>query len=155
MLMSESLAIQEMLRVAMAERYGDAELPSRFRAFDTICSATQDRQDAVLRMLEEGGLDVMLVIGGYNSSNTQALARICAERLPTYHIKGPECLEGPALRHRPVGGGEERGVPRWLPEGPTSVGITAGASTPNNVVGEVVERVLALRGLTAEQLGPA
>lgn len=55
MLMSESLAIQEMLRVAMAERYGEAELPARFRAFDTICSATQDRQDAVLRMLEMGG----------------------------------------------------------------------------------------------------
>jgi 4-hydroxy-3-methylbut-2-enyl diphosphate reductase len=152
MLMSESLAIQEMLRVAMAERYGEAELASRFRAFDTICSATQDRQDAVLRMLEEGGLDVMLVIGGYNSSNTQALARICAERLPTYHIKGPECLDGAALRHQPVGGHEDVRAEVWLPEGPATVGLTAGASTPNNVVGEVVERVLALRGRTVDEL---
>jgi 4-hydroxy-3-methylbut-2-enyl diphosphate reductase len=155
MLMSESLAIQEMLRAAMAERYGEAELPARFRAFDTICSATQDRQDAVLRMLEAGGLDVMLVIGGYNSSNTQALARICAERLPTFHIKGPECLEGTALRHQPVGGHDERVAAAWLPEGPTLVGLTAGASTPNNVVGEVVERVLALRGLTVAELTAA
>jgi 4-hydroxy-3-methylbut-2-enyl diphosphate reductase len=155
MLMSESLAIQEMLRAAMAERYGEAELPARFRAFDTICSATQDRQDAVLRMLEAGGLDVMLVIGGYNSSNTQALARICAERLPTFHIKGPECLEGTALRHQPVGGHDEQVAADWLPAGPTLVGLTAGASTPNNVVGEVVERVLALRGLTVAELTAA
>lgn len=155
MLMSESLAIQEMLRVAMAERYGEAELPARFRAFDTICSATQDRQDAVLRMLEMGGLDVMLVIGGYNSSNTQALARICAERLPTFHIKGPECLEGFAVRHQPVGGHEERIATTWLPEGPATVGLTAGASTPNNVVGEVVERVLALRGRSVSELTAA
>ena len=86
MLMSESLEIQEMLRRAMLDRYGEAESARRFRAMDTICSATQDRQDAVLRMLDDGGLDLMVVIGGYNSSNTQALARICAARLPTYHI---------------------------------------------------------------------
>ena len=102
--MSESLEIQEMLRAAMRERYGEAGLRERFRAFDTICSATQDRQDAVLKMLAEGGLDVMVVIGGYNSSNTQALARICAEKLPTFHIRGPECIEPRgAIRHRPVG----------------------------------------------------
>ena len=88
MLMSESLEIQEMLRSAMRERYGEAELAARFQAMDTICSATQDRQDAVLTMLGEGGLDLMVVIGGYNSSNTQALARICAQRLPTFHIEG-------------------------------------------------------------------
>ena len=118
MLMSESLEIQEMLRQAMRERYGEEGLRERFRAFDTICSATQDRQDAVLKMLDEGGLDVMVVIGGYNSSNTQALARICAERLPTFHIRGPE-----GLGARPSGTGRwactatrptDEG---WLPEG--------------------------------------
>ena len=88
MLMSESGEIQEMLRDAMRERWGEAGLAERFRAFDTICSATQDRQDAVLKMLEDGGLDVMLVIGGFNSSNTMALTRICSEKLPTYHISG-------------------------------------------------------------------
>ncbi len=94
MLMTESLEIQEMLRSAMRDRWGEAALAERFRAFDTICSATQDRQDAVLKMLEEGGLDVMVVIGGYNSSNTQALARICAQRLPTYHISGADRIQG-------------------------------------------------------------
>jgi 4-hydroxy-3-methylbut-2-enyl diphosphate reductase len=152
MLMTESLEIQELLRAAMRDRYGAAGLAERFRAFDTICSATQDRQDAVLKMLDEGGLDVMVVIGGYNSSNTQALARICAERLPTYHISGPEKLVGAAIHHRPVGGQAEVVNESWLPVGRVAVGLTAGASTPDNVVGEVVERVLALRGLGAEAL---
>jgi 4-hydroxy-3-methylbut-2-enyl diphosphate reductase len=152
MLMSESLEIQEMLRSAMRERHGEAELARCFQAMDTICSATQDRQDAVLKMLEEGGLDVMVVIGGYNSSNTQALARICAERLPTYHIDGAACVEAAIIRHQPVGGHDEARAAAWLPPGPVRIGLTAGASTPNNVVGEVVARILALRGLTPAQL---
>jgi 4-hydroxy-3-methylbut-2-enyl diphosphate reductase len=153
MLMTESLEIQEMLRSAMRDRWGEEELPRRFRAMDTICSATQDRQDAVLRMLHEGGLDVMVVIGGYNSSNTQALARICAERLPTYHIRDAAGIEAATIRHRPVGVDQaEQATSRWLPEGPVTLGLTAGASTPNNVVGEVVERILGLRGHSAQDL---
>jgi 4-hydroxy-3-methylbut-2-enyl diphosphate reductase len=155
MLMSESLEIQELLRAAMRNRFGDEALGERFRAFDTICSATQDRQDAVLKMLDEGGLDVMVVIGGYNSSNTQALARICAERLPAYHISGADQIGETHLRHRPVGGGPVTTVEGWLPKGPLTVGLTAGASTPNNVVGEVVARILALRGHTVEDLAAA
>ena len=153
MLMSESLEIQEMLRGAMRDRWGDAELLSRFRAMDTICSATQDRQDAVLRMLHEGGLDVMIVIGGYNSSNTQALARICTERLPTYHIRDAADIEAATIRHRPVGiHHTEQLTSPWLPAGSVTLGLTAGASTPNNVVGEVVERILGLRGVSTRDL---
>jgi 4-hydroxy-3-methylbut-2-enyl diphosphate reductase len=94
----------------------------------------------------------MVVIGGYNSSNTQALARICSDRLPAFHISGADQIEGTNLRHRPVGGGAVTTARGWLPEGPVTVGLTAGASTPNNVVGEVVERILALRGLTTDDL---
>ncbi len=154
MLMSESLAIQEMLRQAMLDRWGASGLESRFRAFDTICSATQDRQDAVLRMLDEGGLTLMVVIGGYNSSNTQALARICGERLPSFHISGADRIEGNTIRHRNVGVGQETTTSDWLPPGPITVGITAGASTPNNVVGEAIERILALRGRKPDELEP-
>ena len=154
MLMSESLEIQEDLRAAMNERYGAEDAAQRFRAMDTICSATQDRQDAVLAMLAEGGLDLMVVIGGYNSSNTQALARICAARLPTYHIDAADCVAA-TLRHRPVGGHDETTTETWLPAGPVRVGLTAGASTPNNVVGEVVRRLLALRGRTVDELTAA
>ena len=152
MLMTESLAIQEMLRAAVRDRYGEAELQHRLRAFDTICSATQDRQDAVLAMLAAGGLDVMVVIGGYNSSNTQALARMCAPKLPTFHIDSAACVETYAIRHRPVGAKAEVSVAPWLPDGRVSIGVTAGASTPDSVVGDVVERILALRGYTAADL---
>ena len=158
MLMSESLEIQQMLKTAMQDRYGSEGLRERFRAFDTICSATQDRQDAVLKMLEEGGLDVMVVIGGYNSSNTQALARICSEKLPTFHIKGSEGIEpSGAIRYRPVGAHHDEAVAEsWLRrDGAVTVGLTAGASTPNNVVGEVVERILSLRGRTVADFEPA
>jgi 4-hydroxy-3-methylbut-2-enyl diphosphate reductase len=152
MLMSESVEIGDMLRAAMADRHGEEAAARAFRAMDTICSATQDRQDAVLKMLDEGGLDLMVVIGGYNSSNTQALTRICAARVPTFHIQSADCVEGAAIRHRPVGGHDEVRKEGWLPAGAVRVGLTAGASTPNNVVGEVVSRVLALRGLRADDL---
>jgi 4-hydroxy-3-methylbut-2-enyl diphosphate reductase len=152
MLMSESVEIGNMLRAAMADRYGEEDAAQAFRAMDTICSATQDRQDAVLKMLDEGGLDLMVVIGGYNSSNTQALTRICAARMPTYHIDSAGCVEGSAIRHRPVGAHEDVRQEGFLPEGPARVGLTAGASTPNNVVGEVVTRLLTLRGHRPEDL---
>jgi 4-hydroxy-3-methylbut-2-enyl diphosphate reductase len=148
MLMSESLAIGEMFREAMRDRYGDAELASRFRAFDTICSATQERQDAVVALLAEQPLEMMIVIGGYNSSNTCNLARICAERVRTFHIADPACLVSPAeLRHRPVGApstaaSREEVTGGWLPAaGPLRIGLTAGASTPNNIVGQVIKKL--------------
>jgi 4-hydroxy-3-methylbut-2-enyl diphosphate reductase len=140
MLSSESLEIGELFRAAMRARYGEAELSARFRAFDTICSATQDRQDAVIRLLEEQRLDVMVVIGGYNSSNTCNLARICAARVPTYHVASPVGLVGPThIRHRDVGSRTEVTTSGWLPaEGPLSVGITSGASTPDNLVEQAI-----------------
>src|SRR4029077_4438979 len=97
-----------------------------------------------------GGLDLMVVIGGYNSSNTQALTRICSDRLPTYHVDRSECLQAEAIRHRLIGQAEETRTPSWLREGAVRVGLTAGASTPNSVVGEVIARLLALRGLRSE-----
>jgi 4-hydroxy-3-methylbut-2-en-1-yl diphosphate reductase len=142
MLSSESLEIGDMFRSAMRDRYGEAELAARFRAFDTICSATQDRQDAVIALLSEQRLDLMLVVGGYNSSNTYNLARICAEKLPTYHIAEPEALQsGSEIRHQPVGSKQEVTTTGWLPAGPIAVGLTSGASTPDNLVDQVIRRL--------------
>jgi 4-hydroxy-3-methylbut-2-enyl diphosphate reductase len=140
MLSSESLEIGEMFRRAIIDRYGEAEVGVRYRAFDTICSATQDRQDAVNALLAEQALDLMIVIGGYNSSNTCNLARICAERLPTYHIAEPAgILSAHAIRHKPVGVKHEVVSEGWLPvEGPVRVGLTSGASTPDNLVDAVI-----------------
>jgi 4-hydroxy-3-methylbut-2-en-1-yl diphosphate reductase len=148
MLMTESLEIGEMVGAAMRERYGEQALAAHFRAFDTICSATQERQDAVIALLEEHSLDLMLVVGGYNSSNTCNLARICAERVQTFHITEPDCLESATrIRHRPVGApstvkGIETLSTGWLSgDDPIVIGLTAGASTPNNIVGEVIRRL--------------
>ena len=147
MLSTESMAIGDMFRAAMTTRYGAAELASRFRAFDTICSATQDRQDAVLKLLGEEQLDLMIVIGGYNSSNTCNLARICAGQVPTYHVADPEGLISAAeIGHRDVATRTEITTTGWLPEGPLAVGLTSGASTPDNLVEQVVRR---LEGFTA------
>ena len=161
MLMSESLEIGEMCRQAMIDRYGEAELDFHYRAFDTICSATQDRQDAVQNLVGSERLDLMIVVGGYNSSNTRNLAKICTAKLPTYHIADAESLTSVAeIHHRPVTGPlsnlsqsrdkQEVAAQNWLPgTGEVSIGLTAGASTPNNIIGQVVLR---LEQLTRDQI---
>jgi 4-hydroxy-3-methylbut-2-en-1-yl diphosphate reductase len=145
MLSSESLEIAEMLRVAMARRYGDEELSTRFYSFDTICSATQDRQDAV-RELQKHQPDLVIVIGGYNSSNTSNLSKIAAHFTPTYHIEDAQgILSADAIRHKPAGSKEEVVSNGWLPAEVKRIGITAGASTPNNQIGESIERIVNFR----------
>jgi 4-hydroxy-3-methylbut-2-en-1-yl diphosphate reductase len=148
MLSGESLAIAAELRTSMVVRYGEAGAAERFRTFDTICSATQDRQDAVQKLLEDA-VEVMVVIGGYNSSNTTHLAALCAKRVPTYHVEDSTGIV-PAtalIRHKPVGGHEEMTTTDWLRPEMQVVGVTAGASTPNVKVGETIARVFATRGI--------
>jgi 4-hydroxy-3-methylbut-2-enyl diphosphate reductase len=152
MLSSESLAIAEALRQAMIRRHGETEAESRFRSFDTICSATQERQDAVLSLCREG-VDLMLVIGGYNSSNTTHLAEICDQRFPTFHISDSDRLISPAvIRHKPIHSDQEAESRDWFPRGPLKIGITAGASTPDVKVDESIERLLSFRELSREDL---
>jgi 4-hydroxy-3-methylbut-2-en-1-yl diphosphate reductase len=154
MLMSETMAVGEELRKAMVERYGAENLEEHFELFDTICSATQDRQDALFELLEHT-LDVAVIIGGYNSSNTNNLAIIAAERVPrSYHVASGDCIIGDTIRHKPAGTPldareevEERG---WLPAGPVRLGLTAGASTPNSQIGLAIGRILEARGLPLE-----
>lgn len=142
MLMSESLRVADMFRAALLDRWGAESLAAHYQAFDTICSATQDRQDAVIALLDQTPPDLMMVVGGYNSSNTCNLARICAERCPTFHIADPACLVSPTeIRHRPVGTKSEVVTTGWLPAGAVSVGLTSGASTPDNLMGATVTRL--------------
>jgi len=140
MLMSESLAIGELVRAAMLDRWGADDLAAHYQAFDTICSATQDRQDAVVDLLRDHHVDLVVVVGGYNSSNTANLARICAAARPTFHIADPACLVSvDEIRHRPIGKKDEIATRGWLPAaGPVRIGLTSGASTPDNLVGAVV-----------------
>jgi 4-hydroxy-3-methylbut-2-enyl diphosphate reductase len=142
MLSSESLEIAEMFRVAMSKRYSEEDLKERFRSFDTICSATQDRQDAVNQLVREN-VDLMIVIGGYNSSNTNHLSEIASQFKPTYHIDDVSCiLSKDRIRHKPAGSTQEIMTEGWLPPGPATIGLTAGASTPNRIIGEVIERIV-------------
>jgi len=153
MLARESLAIGEEVGTAMEHRYGAAHRAEHFRTFDTICSATQDRQDAVRELLEEP-LDVMIVVGGYNSSNTISLAAICAEHVTTYHVEDATAIDPDdgSIRFRPAGLHHREEIERsWLaPVGPVRVGLTAGASTPNNKIGEAVARIFATRGIVPD-----
>jgi 4-hydroxy-3-methylbut-2-en-1-yl diphosphate reductase len=151
MLSGESLAIAEEIRRSFERRYGADEARSRFRSFDTICSATQERQDAVVALLDEP-LDVMVVVGGYNSSNTCHLAELVESRgTPTYHIEDAVCVESDtgAIRHQPVGMKTEVRTDSWLPAAGV-IGITAGASTPNNKIGETIVRICELAGVAGE-----
>jgi 4-hydroxy-3-methylbut-2-en-1-yl diphosphate reductase len=154
MLMSETMAVGEELRKAMAERYGAENIAEHFELFDTICSATQDRQDALFGLLENP-LDLMVVIGGYNSSNTNNLAIIADERVPrSYHIASGDCIDGDTIRHKPahtpLDSREEIEESGWLPEGPVRIGLTAGASTPNSQIGLAIGRILEARRLPPE-----
>jgi 4-hydroxy-3-methylbut-2-en-1-yl diphosphate reductase len=153
MLARESLAIAEEIGASIARARGEAAKTSSFRSFDTICSATQERQDAVRELLDEG-VDLMVVIGGFNSSNTISLAALCAERVPTYHIETSSAIDPErGLVHYRLAQVHhvEADAVGWLPPGPVRVGVTAGASTPNNKIGDVVVRILATRGLRAEE----
>lgn len=162
MLASESLAIGARIHGAMVEGSGESYAAENFRSFGTICSATQERQDAVQKMMHEGPPDVMVVMGGYNSSNTNHLAHLCRGYTVTYHIEDAACIDVDAgtIRHKPELPTDvvERTDADWLPEGPIDVGITAGASTPNNTIGEALMRILQIRGVEAalsdEELRP-
>jgi len=150
MLSSESLAVAELFREAMIRRYGELSLPDHFRSFDTICSATQERQDAVVAMVEEG-LDAMVIVGGYNSSNTNHLCEIASEHTRAYHIENADCiLSKQTIRHKPIGQKALIDTPSWVKEGPVTLGVTAGASTPDRVTGEVIEKLVRTWGYTLD-----
>jgi len=152
MLRGETEDVQHRIRQAMADRYGADKLMEHFRVFDTICGATQDRQDALEKLLNEP-LDILIVIGGYNSSNTSHLAEMGEGRLPTYFIKNSsKMVSDRKIIHFSMQKSAEIEADNWLPGGDITVGITAGASCPNNLIEETIRRLFELRGVSAEQL---
>jgi 4-hydroxy-3-methylbut-2-enyl diphosphate reductase len=150
MLANESMAIGARIREAFVEAYGEEHAEEHYRSFGTICSATQERQDAVVEMMEEPP-DIMIVIGGYNSSNTNHLAHMCRDHTRTFHVQDASCIDTKtgAIRHKPELDPEAPEVEEtdWLPEGDVELGMTAGASTPNSKIGEAILRVLKIRGI--------
>src|SRR5688572_4614743 len=152
MLRGETEEVQRRLRTAMEQRYGKESLEKHFRFFDTICGATQDRQDALEKLLAEP-LDLLIVIGGYNSSNTSHLAEMGEAKLPTYFIKNAAKMVSDSVivrydLHRQ----EEVESQDWLPAGDITVGVTAGASCPNNLIEDTIRRLFELRGISVSEL---
>jgi 4-hydroxy-3-methylbut-2-enyl diphosphate reductase len=145
MLRNETETIQKLLREAVARRDGGSA--SNFRYFDTICGATQERQDALFQLLGDP-LDLLVVIGGYNSSNTTHLVEIGEKTRPTWFVRNAGCLvSAHEIRHFDLRKKLEITSRDWLPlNRPLTVGVTAGASCPNNLIEEVIRRVLELRG---------
>jgi 4-hydroxy-3-methylbut-2-enyl diphosphate reductase len=145
MLATETQAIADLLSEAMRQRYGEANLEEHFAdTSDTLCYATNENQDATLKLIEDGG-DVALVVGGYNSSNTSHLVELCEEHMPTYFIRGASAIDGPErLQHFDLHAGEEREATDWLPDDdrPVDVVLNAGASCPDALLDEVLREVV-------------
>ena len=151
MLKSETEEIQRRIRQAVIARDGAA---AAFQVFDTICGATQERQDALFEMLRKP-MDLLLVVGGYNSSNTSHLVEIAEPLVPTFFIRDASCIKSLAEivhfdlhQHR-----ETTSYARLLStDRPVTIGITAGASCPNNLIEEAIVKVFELRGVAREVL---
>ena len=154
MLRGETEEVQHRIKSAMEKKSGAAELDKHFRFFDTICGATQERQDALEKLLREP-MALLIVIGGYNSSNTSHLAEMGEAKLPTYFIKNAAKMQSDKLiRHYNLHLKEEIETRDWLPSGKITVGITAGASCPNNLIEDTIHRLFELRGISIQTLLP-
>jgi len=155
MLKSETEEIQRRIREAITQRDGNAE---RFVMFDTICGATQERQDALFDMLRKP-MDVLFVVGGYNSSNTTHLVEIGEQSLPTFFIRNAECLASlEQIIHYDLHKKQEISsqYPQFLlGDQPAVIGITAGASCPNNLIEDTIVKVFAMRGVSLAQVHAA
>ena len=147
MLKSETEQIGKLFEQTMLKKYGPVELDEHFMSFNTICDATQERQDAMLNLVEED-LSLMLVIGGFNSSNTTHLQEIAIEKgFTSYHIDSAERIKSNSqIEHKPLAKPVTT-QDNWLPEGKIIVGVTSGASTPDRVVAEAIEKIFALKSL--------
>jgi 4-hydroxy-3-methylbut-2-enyl diphosphate reductase len=152
MLRGETEEVQRRLRKAMEIRYGTESRDKHFRFFDTICGATQDRQDALQKLLADP-LDLLLVIGGYNSSNTSHLAEMGEAKLPTYFIKNAaKMVSDKLIVHYNQHLNKEVETEDWFPSGQITIGITAGASCPNNLIEDTIRRLFELRGISVQEL---
>ncbi len=147
MLKSETEEIGKLFEKTLLKKYGPTLLNDHFMSFNTICDATQERQDAMFNLVEDD-LSLMVVIGGYNSSNTTHLQEIAIEhQIPSYHIDSAGRIgPGNQVEHKPLGKDLEIAQP-WLPDGAIVVGVTSGASTPDKVVEEVIEKIFAIKSV--------
>ena len=152
MLRGETEEVQRRIKQAMIQKHGEIEIDRHFRFFDTICGATQDRQDALEKMLLDPP-NLLIVVGGYNSSNTSHLAEMGEAKLPTFFIKNAaKMVSDKLIVHYDQHLRKEVETAQWLPLGKITVGITAGASCPNNLIEDTIRRLFELRGLSVQEV---
>jgi 4-hydroxy-3-methylbut-2-enyl diphosphate reductase len=156
MMKNETAAIGKLFERTMMRKFGATELSKHFVAFNTICDATQERQDAMLELVEHE-LDLILVVGGFNSSNTSHLLEIAHHRgIPAYHVDTAERIgPGNRIEYRDVDG-QIRQAEHWLPKVGKNgkhvrLGVTSGASTPDRYVEECLDRVFLIHALMQNQ----
>jgi len=153
MLSSETEEIAAILQRALERRLGRPPDAEHFRSLDTFCPATQRRQDAVRRLVAAGEIDRLIVVGGFRSSNTSHLAQLGAQQVPSFHVEDASCLiDRATIRHLPPGASAPVTAHDWLPAAPATIGVTAGASTPDRETGMILQRLLALT--TGRPCGP-
>ncbi len=148
MLKGETEQIGKLLERTMMEKYGPGELNQHFIVMDTICDATQERQDALYEITADpSAIDMMVVVGGFNSSNTSHLQEIAEHKgIPSFWVDSAARIDvaGNTVLHK-LAHGELVETKGWLPAGPLRVGITSGASTPDRAVEEVLEKVFRIK----------
>jgi len=152
MLKGETEAVGKLFETTMMQKYGPAALKDHYIVMDTICDATQERQDAMQKLVgqqdnTEERLDLMLVVGGFNSSNTSQLQLMAEQKdIPSFWVDSPSCIDvaSNTITHR-MYTHEMVTTSNWLPEGPITVGITSGASTPDSVVEAVLDEVFRIK----------
>lgn len=154
MLKGETEQIGKLFERTLLKKYGPLALNDHFHSFNTICDATQERQDAMYGLVD-ADIDVMVVIGGFNSSNTTHLQEIAVERhIPSYHIDSAARVgPGNRIEHKPLNSDELLTKTDWLPAGKISVGVTSGASTPDKAVQEVIEKIFEIKSQVPASVG--
>jgi 4-hydroxy-3-methylbut-2-enyl diphosphate reductase len=145
MLATETRDIAQLLRRALADRYGEENIGEHFAdTSDTLCYATNENQNATYALIEHGA-DLALVVGGYNSSNTSHIVELCEKAIATYFIKGEEeVLSADRIQHFSLRDRTMTTTTGWLPDKrPIDIVLTCGASCPDAMLDGVLLRVLA------------
>jgi len=143
MLATETQAIADFMKGIMVKKFGENEIKNHFAdTRDTLCYATKENQDATLGLLNIDA-DLALVIGGYNSSNTQHLVELCEQKFNTYFISSANEIENEqTIHHYNIHKKIKEKSSHFLPQKDVlNIIITSGASCPDSMLDSVINKI--------------